>query len=104
MFSFYEQLTFIKWDKFLVVVVVSVTGLFMKNRNPFLIPVNPASTKKVIHPSQISMSERSITWQQFCVRFAFESTEMIPLMFYLIFHFNFEITGAIYMHMYVIPV
>ena len=47
MFSFYEQLTFIKWDKFLVVVVVSVTGLFMKNRNPFLIPINPASTKKV---------------------------------------------------------
>ena len=27
---------------------------------------------------------------------------MIPLMFYLIFHFNIEITGAIYMHMYVI--
>ena len=47
MFSFYEQLTFIKWDKFLVVVVVSLTGLFMKNRNPFLIPINPASTKKV---------------------------------------------------------
>ena len=104
MFSFYEQLTFIKWDKFLVVVVVSVTGLFMKNRNPFLIPINPASTKKVIHPSQISTSGRSITWQQFCVRFAFESTEMIPLMFYLIFHFDFEITGAIDMHMYVIQV
>ena len=67
MFSFYEQLTLIKWDKFLVVVVVSVTGLFMKNRNPFLIPINPASTKKVIHPSQISMSGRSITWQQFFV-------------------------------------
>ena len=67
MFSFYEQLTFIKWDKFLVVVVVSVTGLFMKNRNPFLIPINPASTKKVTHPSQISMSGRSITWQQFFV-------------------------------------
>ena len=25
---------------------------------------------------------------------------MIPLMFYLIFHFDIEITGAIYMHMY----
>ena len=67
----------------------------MKNRNPFLIPINPASTKKVIHPSQISMSESSITCQRFCVRFAFESTEVIPLMFYLIFHFDFEITGAI---------
>lgn len=29
---------------------------------------------------------------------------MIPRMFYLIFHFDFEITGAIYMHMYVIQV